>query len=119
MTTSLTSVGVHGLLVVEKATIAGKHQDSSSHIAVVAAAASRVSDLGGKLRLIGLIRLASGHLRREDTRGDGVDADLAVLESGGQHAAEVSACCLGRSVGELAVAGSLHLPADGADIDDL
>ena len=116
---SLTSIRVHGLLIIEEATVAGKHQDSSSHIAIVAATASRIADLGGELRLVGLIRLASGHLRRENTRSDGVDADLAVLESGGQHAAEVSACCLGRSVGELAVAGSLHLPADRADVDDL
>ena len=85
----------------------------------MAATAGRVADLGGKLRLVGLIRLASSHLRREDTGCDGVDTDLAVLEGGGQHAAEVSACCFGRSVGELAVAGALHLPADGADVDDL
>jgi hypothetical protein len=31
----------------------------------------------------------------------------------------VSACCLGRSVGKLAVAGSFHLSADRADVDDL
>lgn len=82
-TKTLTSVRVHGLLIVEEATIAGKHQDSSSHVAIVAATTSRVANLGGKLRLVGLVRLAGGHLRREDTRRDSIDADLAVLESGG------------------------------------
>jgi hypothetical protein len=103
-TIPLTSVRVHSLLVVEEATVTGKHQNSSSHVAIVAATASRVANLGGKLGLVGLIGLASGHFRWEDTRCDGVDADLAVLEGGGQHAAEVGARCLRRSVGELTVA---------------
>ena len=44
--TALTTGGVHGLLVVEEATVTSQHQDSSGHIAVVATAASRVTNLG-------------------------------------------------------------------------
>lgn len=115
----LTSIREHGLLVVEETAITGKHQDSSCHVAIVTATASRVADLHRKLRLVGLIGLASGHLRREDTGCDCVDADLAVLESSSQHAAEVGACCLGRSICELTIARSFHLAADRADVDDL
>lgn len=81
--------------------------------------ASRVTDLGRKLRLVLLVTLASSHLRRENARCDGVDADLAVLKSGRQHAADVGQSRLGRCVGELAVAGTFHLAADGTDVYDL
>jgi hypothetical protein len=115
----LTSIRVHDLLIVEETTITRKHQNSSAHIAIMATTTRRITNLGRKLRLVALIRLAGSHLRRENSRRNSVDANFAVFESRGQHAAQVGACCFRRSVCELAVAGTLHGAADGADVDDL
>ena len=51
----LTSIRVHGLLVVEETSIASKHQDGSSHVAVVATTTSGVANLGGEFRLVRLV----------------------------------------------------------------
>jgi hypothetical protein len=42
----LTSIRVHDLLVVEETTVARKHQNSSTHVAVMTTTTSRVTDLG-------------------------------------------------------------------------
>lgn len=115
----LTSIRVKNLLVVEQAAIAGQEKDCGCHIAVVAASAGRVADLCGKLRLVLLIALAGRHLRWEDARCNGVNADLAVLKRCCKHTANVGESRLRGGVGELAIARSLHLAADGADVDDL
>jgi len=80
------AIGEHGLFIVEQTARTSKHQNGGRHVTVVAAASSWVANLGGELRLVLLVALASRHLRGEDARSDRVDADFAVLEGGGQHA---------------------------------
>ena len=113
------AVRIHDLVVVEQTTVTSKHQNRSRHVTVVAAASSRVLNLGGELRFVLLVALASRHFGGEDARSDRVDANFAVLEGCGQHAAYMRCRCLAGRVGELAVAGTLHLTANRGDVDDL
>jgi hypothetical protein len=113
------TVREHGLFVIEQSSRPSKHQNGSRHIAVMATASGGVLNLGGELRLVLLVALASRHLRGENAGSDCVDADFAVLESGGEHAGDVGAGRLAGCVGELSVAGALHLTTDRGDVDDL
>jgi len=97
-------------------------QDRLRHIGVLAGPLSRDLALELVLRQLRLLirpRLPGRHLRREDTRRNGVDTDLdlVVRELVGQHARQVDGAGLGGVVLRV-VLHRLHFPRDGARVDD-
>lgn len=58
------------------------------------------------------------YLTWEDTGGNGVNADLSTGKCSRQHTAQMSSRRLRTGVRKLAVAATLHVPGDTADIDD-
>lgn len=69
--------------------------------------------------LLILIALLGRHLAREDSGGDGVDADLdaRIRDLGGEHAGDMVGGALAGVVGEV-VLGLEHDAGDGGDVDD-
>lgn len=59
------------------------------------------------------------YLAREDTGSDCIYADLGADESSGEHTTEVCGSRLRACVCKLAVAATLHVSRNAADVDDL
>jgi hypothetical protein len=91
------------------------------HVSLLAGSLRRQISLVflGELALLVILALTSGHLRGEDTRGNGIDTDLesAGLDFGGEHLVQVNHGSLGGIVVEVALRDA-HETGDGRDVDD-